>query len=1443
MSNIFSLKPLYVNLYNVKTKNIKRIYLIGDVPKALKNELKSYEKSFPAIKNSTEIKKWYGKDFRRLLDLESHEIKGGDDLIPLDLFDSVSDISQEFEQPKTEEPEISFADMLENDTAESIQAPLILTLENDVSDNFVKMVTVENKIKHVKFQDLEFNFDVTIYPHDTITDLKNKLAVVTGILPFRQHLFSSLKNNIQPVHYNVTIGGYPANSDLRNQTSTETILNVPINKIYYENKTKIKIIAMDEFSILENYFGNISHELHLIDFYEYINNSNRTQLYNQVKNDSYYRDLVYYGFVVIYYPMFSVDSFLKYLEMGNEFLNIFSDYKLKLDTTKKMYDLQNIITNYYDEITMLENGTSHTKLTIEKFLSFSITTATLAVHRLSFEQDTIIYARNIFDSLETDRYVDMIKAYIKYDNQNGIVLQKKFNNSLEPDDFPEHLFYNSVTLRIWIPKFRYPMHLTIFNTGNYQVKTKWLEELNYTFDDIIKTCKLYVNPIIERINQLGNKVLFHNRSINLITKNNCKFTNLTCNIIWHQSITSAQFDIMKEQADDFRKARIFKSKAIDNNVLQYYFTKISHNYDPNRLIKLLQVSNLYSYLTDPAIKIKFETFFQKSHVITIDHRLSNVKVEITGIKDSEFPTFKKYMISFFGLYLSNCKKANCNSNFQELLDKKSKAPIKSLKLKDPELYNFKSTRKNTYSKLCQKPFQPLIFSDEEYTHLNKNMKNNSYLYWNFTKKTPAHYVCPNSKYPNLRFIIGKHPKNYCIPCCKKKAHDVEANEYVKRVYDSCTKTYTFSEGKRLIVNKNAYIASYGKDIEPERLSRLPEQSLEPIFYDIITGVDMKFGKDQECAGETGYYLYGIEQNSSDINNIGCAFVLIKVLNNISNYQALVNDVSIRLNKNEHIYKFLLNGKISEYCSSIKELISILKNPDADMIDLFPWNEFYMSVTFLLYNINIVLFEDMYHHVDLILPRMINDVNEYFIDGYKNLLLFKKEKNYYPIFYINPPIYYVNQTIDNKLFSNKSDIIQNLSTIIKNNLNMNRVKTDNNLVSGVYNYVSKHFNLFSVKSFCESKFAKPDDVIVEYYLNKNNLCYYVKLQNNVYLPITESYTSDFEKCKFDLPRSTKLEDILAFRRRYNDYVIQKSKDAGLVKLKNYDVKIPEMQVEPIIPFMQIEKWLVIAKKDEWMVHGFLCNDMHFYISPCHLDYANKHYKIDDKIVLLYDPLKVNAALLHGELQPAPNISNELYDYYLYQLFVLEFVKYLSHKRNEKIRTKLKKLIATADFNKNFIGFKNEMSKMISSDEDQTKLIYQINQAISSNKDKSEILTEIDSSVYNFDNHLLETMKELELPQVQKMLKSMSSQFVEIKSKRNIESINNIITSCKAEHCKNHKLYMNKQELDVYTEILAAEVVNPLKNKWVFSDIYLAKNIDPNLYIYNPSETITISLYNE
>ena len=60
-----------------------------------------------------------------------------------------------------------------------------------------------------------------------------------------------------------------------------------------------------------------------------------------------------------------------------------------------------------------------------------------------------------------------------------------------------------------------------------------------------------------------------------------------------------------------------------------------------------------------------------------------------------------------------------------------------------------------------------------------------------------------------------------------------------------------------------------------------------------------------------------------------------------------------------------------------------------------------------------------------------------------------------------------------------------------------------------------------------------------------------------------------------------------------------------------------------------------------------------------------------------------------------------------------------------------------------------------------------------------------------------------------------------------------------HCKNNKLIIPKNKFDIYIDILASDILNPFKSKWILSSIFTEKNINFLKFIKRQYETIVIS----
>ena len=175
--------------------------------------------------------------------------------------------------------------------------------------------------------------------------------------------------------------------------------------------------------------------------------------------------------------------------------------------------------------------------------------------------------------------------------------------------------------------------------------------------------------------------------------------------------------------------------------------------------------------------------------------------------------------------------------------------LKKLHKVDPELYSYTPDDKNSiYSVVCQSKRQPIIYTSEEFKYLPESIRKKSQKYWNFTKNEQINYYCPEKQYPDLGFIVDKHPKGYCIPCCKFYSSIKDSKtEYIKK---TCLSERVWDDKKLKevygFVRPSRHILSYGNEVKIGRFSSLPKM-IEDIFYNT-------YSKDYD------FKLAGVYQN-------------------------------------------------------------------------------------------------------------------------------------------------------------------------------------------------------------------------------------------------------------------------------------------------------------------------------------------------------------------------------------------------------------------------------------------------------------------------------------------------------------------------------------------------------------------------------------------------------
>ncbi len=191
-----------------------------------------------------------------------------------------------------------------------------------------------------------------------------------------------------------------------------------------------------------------------------------------------------------------------------------------------------------------------------------------------------------------------------------------------------------------------------------------------------------------------------------------------------------------------------------------------------------------------------------------------------------------------------------------------------------------------------------------------------------------------------------------------------------------------------------------------------------------------------------------------------------------------------------------------------------------------------------------------------------------------------------------------------------------------------------------------------------------------------------------------------------------------------------------------------------------------------------------------------------------------------------IGESLYNNYLYQLFVIEFVNYVNNERNEVLREKLKKLIRNTNFNKNMAEFRKEWRELLKDyPEDFMTLRDQLIVFYQWQFDKPSLLNIIDNTVYEFDRITMNKLKKLPHQDLIKELHAISGEF-SVQRDFNTSNITfpNIYLPCSefagtntTGYCDKSKLMINRP-IDEFIDILAADFANDLKYKYILNNLW-------------------------
>ena len=164
--------------------------------------------------------------------------------------------------------------------------------------------------------------------------------------------------------------------------------------------------------------------------------------------------------------------------------------------------------------------------------------------------------------------------------------------------------------------------------------------------------------------------------------------------------------------------------------------------------------------------------------------------------------------------------------------------------------------------------------------------------------------------------------------------------------------------------------------------------------------------------------------------------------------------------------------------------------------------------------------------------------------------------------------------------------------------------------------------------------------------------------------------------------------------------------------------------------------------------------------------------------------------------------------------------------------------------------NDLIDSIVDIDDRKMLKNIITRYILETRDKKRMINDINNGYFNFDKIYLESLRDKPLDYIKKQLYIYAEKFISIGEISKIKNFEfpNILTACSdygdtaISYCKGTKFIISKKDLDNMIDILASEVIDPLKWKWLFNSVYIDKSFNFFRFIRRQNEVITIEFIN-
>jgi len=1250
---------------------------------------------------------------------------------------------------------------------------------------------------------VKYVFDIQAFPEDTLFELQNKIQVVTGIPLFRQHMFWRVQGTAHTT-YKLSSGSTDISTLLDQPDETDQILGFAVNRDLYAARNTIRTEDISQFEVLANV---PTRTYNIVDCNDQLH-SKRAML-SAINTDVYVFEMFYYGVIIRFWPIMTDVVFHDYITSE---ASLYEKYpRLAPSTTalrRRFAAEAKIISTNYAAL-----GRPAALAIADNNIQFAIVGAVITTKTQTTAE---LNLRNLFDKLSVGRCVPQIQAVMSPNNRDIFMVKKHHARNQSPIAFPI-MYKTGLTIAVSLYKAdqdsfhrrqvkgtpeamqtRY-MFINLQADGTYSVKVVFSEEDGYTFARVLALVTKFANPIIRQVNALGRYVFVRGDSLALVTKHDIHYKQLTACVFWRRLLSDVSFRKLKAAFDPYMTAGIIKKRPVQQaNALEFMFTKGMIDFDKSTIERVLSMANLesaqnqYTHLSNTTVGQKWDQLYS-GRIVVMTHRTADVKFEVVNIKEREFQTFFKYVIAFV---LAESSKVNAapETSFSTNVRK-----LKRLREMDPELYNLKKHGSDrVYSIICQNPRQPVIHTADELAVMSAAAKQKLVRFHNFTTGQPAFYSCPDKKYPHLSFITKVHPKNYCLPCCGKRPTDTSAKK--NEIVETCLRKFKYVNSRVVsdVVGTNTrHVMTYSRNIPVGRIAMVPTGPLN----------DLLFGNASHSTN--GFFIAGVAQNTLNHSGVGVIFCLAELLDCTTAEVAQRFVTGMR--SAPKLFTTILGGSLAQAFDDLEDFCSALQRLfiDSAAVDFITrikfskYNELFIELAAEFANLHIWLFVDSDGSaqsfqlqagasMQAAVSTMMNTAGE---TTSEHALVVQVANFYFPIFELNKVKYFDHGEIAAHTFNASHPLAKVVNSVIMSSIADLHKDTETN----------RQLDLALIARMSAN--TKVPITLVKKYINLRNMCYAVDIDHAgqlVYLPLDESaHTADGVPISYKLlDHKPRLNALLALLPVINAYT----------------------RLHKVYALLAIDSFVVDDKQVTAAEVNGVYVDAFGKLTDLPKDAKTKPIE--------FDRAAVNSAILHND--PAADDERKrrrhqgLYSLYVYQLFVFEFVNFVSAERATKLRKTIKAAVLK-------LGKGAALSALYAvgdslSHEDSTIFRSLVDNAFVAVFDHAKFEAAMDAAVFDFDMTTIKRLRALALSDRTEAIASIADNFA-VESAGEIEGeFPNIYIPCSAA-AKNTTDYCDRQQLRLFnttitemSSLLAADLSNELKVKYMFSGLFTSNAVE-------------------